>query len=280
MEDKNIEEALVDSEVIVKQPNDEDRVKRRQAYSYCLQSLIMALIVTIALTIIHHKTSTEASPIETTPSETAVATTTPIETTTIPTETTIETTAATTIPIETTIVTTPPTPIETTPVTEPTHIQETIIKNTWDDRRAEYPVATEAWLYMKNEFGWSDIVCAGIMGNLMRETGGDTLQLNADSSGNSGLGIIQWIGQRRRDIVNRYGSQPTVEQQMIFMKDELYGTNGVTQQVTDQQRERILNADSPEECAAEFARWFERPAETSYGGREANAVRAYNYFAE
>ena len=264
MEDKNVEEALVDSEATAKKPNDEDRVKRRQSYIYCLQSLIIALIVTIALTIIHHKTSTEASPIETTPIETAATTTIPIETATAIFETTIPTETAVAI----------------TPITEPTHTQETIVKNTWDDRRAEYPVATEAWLYMKNEFGWSDIVCAGIMGNLMRETGGDTLQLNADSSGNSGLGLIQWIGQRRRDIVNEYGSQPTVEQQMIFMRDELYGMNGVVQQVTDQQRERILNADSPEECAAEFARWFERPAETSYSRREANAARAYKYFTE
>ena len=298
MEEKNIEEALVNSEIIAKKPEDEDRVKRRRSYLYCAQSLIIALIVTIILVIVHHRTTTEAAPIETTPIESTVAaTTTPIEETTTPIETTTATIETTPIHIETT-----PIHIETPPVTEPiyvtepvyipeptsviepTHIteptSETIVGDAWDKRREEYPAATEAWLFMKNEFGWSDIVCAGIMGNLMRETGGDTLYLKPESNGNSGLGLIQWIGQRRRDIVNKYGSLPTVAQQMTFMKDELYGTNGVRQQVTDQQRERILNADSPEECAAEFARWFERPAETTYGRRENNAARAYEYFVD
>ena len=42
----------------------------------------------------------------------------------------------------------------------------------WDTRKEEYPAATEAWLIMKEEFGWSDTVCAGIIGNLMAECGG------------------------------------------------------------------------------------------------------------
>ena len=63
-----------------------------------------------------------------------------------------------------------------------------------------------------------------------------------------------------------------------FLKDELYGTNGVEQQVTDKQRERILNAKSPKQCAAYFAQWFERPASNNYSRRQANAERAYAYF--
>ena len=42
----------------------------------------------------------------------------------------------------------------------------------WEVRAAEYPVATQAWLYMKNELGFNDTVCAGIMGNMMAECGG------------------------------------------------------------------------------------------------------------
>ena len=49
----------------------------------------------------------------------------------------------------------------------------------WGLRKAEYPAATEVWLYLK-ELGYNDYVCAGIMGNLMAETGGQTLNLEWD----------------------------------------------------------------------------------------------------
>lgn len=251
MEDRNVEEALVETEVVAKKPDDEDRVKRRQSYLYCIQALIIGLIVATALTIIHHKTPAEAPPIETTessPIETAPIETAPIETT----------------PIETTIATTP----------------ETTVKDIWDERYEEYPIATEVWLYMKNEFGWSDIVCAGIMGNLMRETGGDTFHLKPETNSSTGLGLAQWIGQRKKDISNKYGGVPSVAEQLEHIKDELYGTNGVRQQVSDWQRDKIFNAKTAEKCAAEFARWFERPASTNYAKRKTNAARAYEYFTK
>ena len=47
----------------------------------------------------------------------------------------------------------------------------------WQEKMKKYPVATEVWLYMK-DLGWSDSVCAGIMGNMMSEVGGKTLKLD------------------------------------------------------------------------------------------------------
>ena len=46
----------------------------------------------------------------------------------------------------------------------------------WNAKRSEYPAATEICLYMK-DLGWNDYVCAGIMGNLMAEVGGQTLDI-------------------------------------------------------------------------------------------------------
>ena len=229
----------------MEEKNDEDRVKRRRSYLYCLGALIMGLIVATALTIINRITPTEASPIE-------------------PTDITIEITVV-------------------TPTIEPpttTTIPETTVKDIWDERREEYPVATEVWLYMKNELGWSDIVCAGIMGNLMRETGGDTFHLKPEVNSDMGLGLVQWMGQRKKDIVNKYGGMPSIAEQLEFVKDELYGTNGVRQQVSDRQRDKIFNAKSAAKSAEAFARWFERPASTNYTKRKNNAIKAYEYFAE
>lgn len=148
----------------------------------------------------------------------------------------------------------------------------------WEGRVEEFPVATEAWMYMKSVFGWSDAVCAGILGNFMSETGGQTLALDWDSNSASGYGLAQWLGSREDQLKGKYGEYPTVAEQLEFMYDELYGTDGVTQQVTDWQRDRILNASTPREAAAEFARWFERPASTKYGVRQSNAERALDYF--
>lgn len=149
----------------------------------------------------------------------------------------------------------------------------------WEVRASEYPVATQVWLYMKEEFGWSDTVCAGIIGNMMAECGGCwTQDLDWDVSSSSGYGMIQWLGGRKQQLFNIYGSSPSVEDQLNFIKDELYGTNGVTKQVTDSQLNKIMNAESPEDCAYAFACYFERCGEGHRWVRRDYARRAYDYF--
>lgn len=149
----------------------------------------------------------------------------------------------------------------------------------WEMRASEYPVATQVWLYMKEEFGWNDIVCAGIMGNMMAECGGCwTSDLDWDVSSSSGYGMIQWLGGRKQQLFNIYGSSPSIEDQLNFMKDELFGTNGVTKQVTDSQLDKIINADNPEDCAYAFACYFERCGEEHRWVRRDYARRAYDYF--
>lgn len=149
----------------------------------------------------------------------------------------------------------------------------------WEIRKEEYPAATEAWLIMKDEFGWSDTVCAGIIGNLMAECGGCwTQDLDWQINTKHGLGMVQWIGGRRSQLISLYGDNPTVREQMMFMRDELYGLNGVTKQVTDSQLDAIMNASSPEECAYAFASYYERCAQQHRAPRKGYARTAYEYF--
>lgn len=149
----------------------------------------------------------------------------------------------------------------------------------WRVRAEEYPVATQAWLYMKNELCFSDIVCAGIMGNMMAECGGCwTSDLDWDVSSSSGYGMIQWLGGRKQQLFSIYGDTPSVENQLNFVKDELYGTNGVTKQVTDSQLNEIINAETPEDCAYAFACYYERCGEGNRWVRRDYARRAYEYF--
>lgn len=151
----------------------------------------------------------------------------------------------------------------------------------WEVRASEYPVATQVWQYMKNEFGWNDIVCAGIIGNMMAECGGCwTSDLHWQSDSSHGLGMIQWIGGRRNSIVEKYGNNPTVEEQLLFMRDELYGINEVRRQVSEEQFNMIMNAQTPEECAFAFATYYERCAEQYRAPRRGYAKRAYDYFTK
>ena len=150
----------------------------------------------------------------------------------------------------------------------------------WQRRYEEYPVATEVWVAMKT-YGWSDITCAGIMGNLMAETGGTgSLHLDWDSNSSSGYGLVQWIGNRRTAIKNRYGTYPSVKEQVQFIHDELYGANGVSRQVSSSQLNAIINAETPEECAYAFACYYERCAESYRYMRRGFARKAYEYFTE
>lgn len=56
---------------------------------------------------------------------------------------------------------------------------------------SEYPVATEIWNFMKAQ-GWNDYVCAGIMGNIMAEVGGQSFNIRYDAYGDGYYGICQW----------------------------------------------------------------------------------------
>ena len=153
-------------------------------------------------------------------------------------------------------------------------------KHKWEVRASEYPVATQVWLYMKNELGYNDIVCAGIMGNMMAECGGcwtSDLDWEAGKSGGP-YGMIQWLGGRKQQLFSMYGNTPSIEDQLNFMHDELYGTDGVTWQVTQSQLDKIMGAETPEECAYAFACYFERCGEGHRAPRRGYARRAYEYF--
>lgn len=149
----------------------------------------------------------------------------------------------------------------------------------WEVRMDEFPIATQAWLYMKNELGFNDVVCAGILGNLMAECGGSWYSdLDWDVSGSNGYGMIQWIGGRRNLLHSLYGSTPSVQDQLNYMYDELYGTNGVRPQVTESQLSAIMDAESPEDCAYAFASYFERCAYEYRSMRRGLARTAYEYY--
>lgn len=144
-----------------------------------------------------------------------------------------------------------------------------------------YPEAQLIWNTMIS-WGWAPETCAGIIGNMMAEIGGGTLDLSDwNSNGGCGYGLIQWTGSRRSLLKSRYGSYPNIEQQLIFMRDELFGTNNTRQQVSSSVLNRIMNTngnETPESIAFCFASNYERCASQYRARRQGYARIAYDYF--
>jgi hypothetical protein len=164
---------------------------------------------------------------------------------------------------------TPP-PVETKPAAAPSKLPT-----------GNYPEAQLIWDTMIS-WGWAPETCAGIIGNMMAEIGGGTLDLSDwNSNGGCGYGLIQWTGGRRSLLKSRYGSYPNIEQQLIFMRDELFGTNNTRQQVSSSVLNRIMNTngnETPESIAFCFASNYERCASQYRARRQGYARIAYDYF--
>lgn len=62
----------------------------------------------------------------------------------------------------------------------------------------------------------------GIYGNLMQESGGN---LNITSrDGYNSYGLAQWTGPRKERLFQKYGTRPTLQQQLDFIWEELNTT--------------------------------------------------------
>ena len=174
-------------------------------------------------------------------------------------------------------------PSEETQTTEtedplPTTITTTIIETTTTTTtkpKEEYEVARYIWDYFKS-LGWNDAVCAGVMGNLMSEVGGQTLDIQYWLYGKGNhYGMCQWS--------LRY--YPTIEgadldTQLEFLKNNIeYEINvfGYKYQKGFNYN-KFLQLEDEKEAALAFAKAYERCGGGGYTRRQKNATKAYNYF--
>lgn len=158
--------------------------------------------------------------------------------------------------------------------------EEARIEAMWSEKAGEYPVATQVWRYMKEELGWNDYVCAGVMGNMMAEVGGQTLNLQPYLYGHSGAnyyGLCQWSSRYYPSIQGA-----DVDAQLDFLastvKKELDTYGYLFRSGLDY--EAFCNLTNAEDAAMAFAKAYERCGSGSYGVRQRNAIKAYNYFVE
>ena len=88
---------------------------------------------------------------------------------------------------------------------------------------------------------------AGLVGNLLRESQLNPKALNGASGA---IGIAQWLGDRKRKLISLYGKNPTFEQQLDFVWNELNSTHkrGLYE---------LQHSNTVEDAAANAFGWFE-----------------------
>lgn len=133
-----------------------------------------------------------------------------------------------------------------------------------------YEQATYVWNYLTSTLKLNKYVSAGIMGNIMAEVGGQTLDISRWPQYSQGYyyGICQWSDRRKNRLLNDYGR--TLEAQVKFLGVELFEVIKSGNSFYEMQDER--------EAALYFAKKYERCGSGSYSVRQSNATKALNYF--
>jgi hypothetical protein len=148
----------------------------------------------------------------------------------------------------------------------------------WESRYEEYPYATKLWRYLKDN-GYSDTVCAGIMGNFMTETGGHTLALRPHIYDSTGIyyGLAQWSGGYHAEVRGKsFDYQCEYLIKTIPQEFNKFGYMYETNFTFDD----FMCMTSTKEAAMAFAKCYERCTPVSYSKRQVNSTIAYEYFTK
>ena len=142
-------------------------------------------------------------------------------------------------------------------------------------QRAAYPVATQVWGYLKS-CGYNDYVCAGIIGNMMAECGGHTLNLKWNVIGGGYYyGLCQW---NKGYCGSVWGADVNGQLQYLVntmpREFNVYGGNysGGFNYTS------FCNLYNERSAALAFAKCYERCGSGSYSARQNDATVALNYF--
>ena len=138
-------------------------------------------------------------------------------------------------------------------------------------QKAEYPVACGVWRYLREDMGLNPYVAAGIMGNMMQECGGNTLNLQPHLCVNNFLGLCMWYAPYTNGRLT-YGADVT--EQLEYLKDTLE-TNI---EYFGGDYSYFCGLDNVADAAWYFDEYYERGGWHSVRAR--NAQTALEYFGE
>ena len=111
--------------------------------------------------------------------------------------------------------------------------------------------------------GLSPYHAAGIVGNLLGESKLNHQAINPTSKA---FGIAQWLGDRKKKLFKKYGENPTFDQQLEFVWEEL---NSSEKSAFD----KLLQTKSVEEATNSFMKHFERPSQREMAQSISNRLK-------
>lgn len=122
-----------------------------------------------------------------------------------------------------------------------------------------------------HKLGFNDAQASGILGNILTES---SCRTDAHNSAEGAVGLCQWEGSRRTDLINfaaaHHESPTDMKTQLDFMMYELtHKESGALAQ--------LKQAQTPEQAAFAFQHYYERSA--SLGNRAVNARNFYDRLA-
>lgn len=145
----------------------------------------------------------------------------------------------------------------------------------WSPMLQEYPVATVIWKYLI-ECGYSEVVAAAILGNIMAETGGNTLDIDYTTGNGEFYGICQWKKTYCKDVFNK-----DLQEQLAYLSNTVeqeFNTFG-NRYKSNFDYDDFLAMTDVWQAALAFAKCYERCESSNYSVRETNAEAALEYFA-
>jgi hypothetical protein len=161
--------------------------------------------------------------------------------------------------------------IELEKKTKATTTVKTVVSNTSFKADGNYSQATQVWNALR-ALGLNEYVCAGILGNIMSEVGGHTLDISRwsyyASTNTTYYGICQWAGSRKQRLLNNFGT--TLEAQIRFLSVELFEVIP--------KGNSFYNMQDEKQAALYFAKYYERCSSKYYNVRQADATKALAYF--
>ena len=144
----------------------------------------------------------------------------------------------------------------------------------------KYPIAEHIW-YRLTSAGINEHVAAGIMGNIMSEVGGHTLDFSKWkkwSSTSGTYGICQWTGSRRNKMFKSFGK--SIDDQVDFLLYEMpkeFNSYGYKYK-SGFDYDDFLALEDEQQAALAFAKCYERCSSKGYSSRKKQATKAYSYF--
>ena len=126
----------------------------------------------------------------------------------------------------------------------------TLEQNTQETSDDRTPTSSQIVNFFMNK-GLTKNQAKGIYGNIMQESGGKHNIVSRD--GHNSYGLAQWTGTRKARLFSKYGTNPTVNQQLEYLWDELNSTE-------KNALNALRNTTTVEDATKVFMQKFERPA--------------------